>query len=178
MSCSSRNMLDVAGVGPANAKTEPGIAASMGVQASVLLQDRCPRYPAALATDLSWFAIRRHRTKARGYLHRTVLPSPTIPADQGHDAITARLLAAGDPDGLRRLLVDHGGRVRGALQRAFADALDASSIDEALSQASQRAWRAGARFDPARGSLRAWFYVIALNCARRLLAPSSIASMA
>jgi RNA polymerase sigma-70 factor (ECF subfamily) len=98
-----------------------------------------------------------------------VLPSPTIPADQGHDATTARLLAAGDPDGLRRLLLDHGARVRGALQRAFADALDASSIDEALSQASQRAWRSGARFDPARGSLRAWFYVIALNCARRLL---------
>lgn len=47
--------------------------------------------------------------------------------------------------------------------------LDDMQIDEALSQASQRVWKNGRRFDPSLGTLRSWLYVIARNCARRVL---------
>ena len=83
--------------------------------------------------------------------------------------MTASLLAAADPEGVRRLLSDHGGRVRWTLRRDFDKVLDDLEIDDALSQASHRIWRSGHRVDLERGSLRAWFYVIARNCALRLL---------
>jgi RNA polymerase sigma factor (sigma-70 family) len=86
---------------------------------------------------------------------------------EDRDRETARLLLRQDPEGLRRLLADHAGRVRFTLRREFFKVLDEQQIDDALSQASQRAWRAGHRFDPTRGTLRAWFYVIARNCALR-----------
>lgn len=85
------------------------------------------------------------------------------------DKETARLLVSGDHEGLRRLLVDHAGRVLGLLRKEFARVLDHQEIDDAVSQASVRIWRAGSRFDPARGSLGAWFLTIARNCARRVL---------
>jgi RNA polymerase sigma factor (sigma-70 family) len=47
--------------------------------------------------------------------------------------------------------------------------LDMLEIDEAINQATVRVWRSGARFDAARGSLGAWFFVVARNCARRIL---------
>jgi len=47
--------------------------------------------------------------------------------------------------------------------------LDTADIDDALSQAAARVWRAGPRFDPAKGTLRAWYYVIARNCALRIV---------
>lgn len=90
-------------------------------------------------------------------------------SEDHRDTVTARLLSSGDPEGLRRLLADHGGTVRWTLTREFSKVLDQLQIDDALSQASQRVWKSGHRFDPARGTLRAWFYVIARNCARRLL---------
>jgi RNA polymerase sigma factor (sigma-70 family) len=85
------------------------------------------------------------------------------------DRETARLLMQGDPDGLRRLLADHGGRVSGLLRKEFATVLDLQEIDDAVSQASVRAWRASDRYDPQRGTLGAWLYVIARNCARRMI---------
>lgn len=85
------------------------------------------------------------------------------------DAETARLLAAGDPEGLRRLLIDHAGKVRGALHKEFCHVLDQLQLDEALNQASLRAWRSGGTFDGNRSPLGVWFYVIARNCARRVL---------
>ena len=96
-------------------------------------------------------------------------PEPTGRPGPGRDQETARLLAAADPEGLRRLWLDHGGRVRETLRREFQSVLDESEIDDAMSQASQRVWRSGARFDPMRGSLRAWFYCIARNCTLRVI---------
>ena len=93
----------------------------------------------------------------------------SAPADPERDAETARLLAALDPEGLRRLLLDHGGKVLWTLRMDFKTVLDASEIDDALSQASERIWRFGGRFDLTRGTLRAWFYVITRNCALRIL---------
>jgi RNA polymerase sigma factor (sigma-70 family) len=86
------------------------------------------------------------------------------------DRVTARLLAAGDPEGLRRLLADHAGKVRAVLHKEFENVLDASEIDDAVAQASVRVWRQGRKFEAAKGTLRAWFYVIARNCGLRILA--------
>lgn len=44
-----------------------------------------------------------------------------------------------------------------------------SDLDDALSTASFRAWRKVATFDPSRGTLRAWFYVVCRNAAHELL---------
>jgi RNA polymerase sigma factor (sigma-70 family) len=47
--------------------------------------------------------------------------------------------------------------------------LDNLDIDEAINQATVRVWRSGRSFDQERGSLAAWFFVVARNCARRIL---------
>lgn len=90
------------------------------------------------------------------------------PAGIDRDGATAALLAAKDPEGLRRLLADHGGRIRLVLRKDY-PVLDTSEIDDALNQAALRAWRAGHRYDPKKGTLRAWFFTITRNCALRTL---------
>lgn len=85
------------------------------------------------------------------------------------DEEVLRLLQSRDPDGLRRLFDEHGPRVHGGLRREFGHLLDDAHIEEALSLAVHRAWRSAATFDLARGTLRSWFYVIARNCALRVL---------
>lgn len=96
-----------------------------------------------------------------------ILPAASSVPDR--DAETARLLVRGDQEGLRRLLVDHGGKVKGLLRKEFAKVLDLQEIDDAASQASVRVWRSGRTLDLAKGSLAAWFFTIARNCARRLI---------
>lgn len=85
------------------------------------------------------------------------------------DERAVRLMQAGNQDGLHLLLAEHGGTVKCLLQKEFGKMLDALQIDDAVNQASLRAWKSAARFDPSKGSLRSWFYVIARNCARRVL---------
>jgi RNA polymerase sigma factor (sigma-70 family) len=92
-----------------------------------------------------------------------------VNSEANRDAVTVSLLLQGDPEGLRRLLLDHGATVRWTLRNEFRDVLDELQIDEALSHASQRVWKNGRRFDPSLGTLRSWLYVIARNCARRVL---------
>jgi DNA-directed RNA polymerase specialized sigma24 family protein len=82
--------------------------------------------------------------------------------------VTVRLVVAGDPEGLRRLLQDHGAIVRARLEREF-DTLDGSEIDEAMGAMAVKVWNAGQRFDANKGTLRAWCAVIARRCALRLL---------
>jgi RNA polymerase sigma factor (sigma-70 family) len=94
--------------------------------------------------------------------------SPDI-TGKDRDATTVGLLAAGDNEGLKRLIADHGGRVRWTLRNEFDKVLDASDIDDALGQATVRVWKSRHRFDPTQGTLRAWFYVIARNCALRIV---------
>lgn len=88
---------------------------------------------------------------------------------RGPDEEVLRLLKARNPDGLRRLLDEHGPRVNGGLRREFRNVLDDGHIDEAVCLAAHRAWRSADTFDLARGTLRSWFYVIARNCALRVL---------
>lgn len=75
------------------------------------------------------------------------------------------LLRARDEGGLRLLLEDVGARVVWWLRREFGRALDDDDIDEAVATGAHRAWRAIDTFDPERGTLRAWFYVICRNAA-------------
>lgn len=96
-----------------------------------------------------------------------IIPKPGLKPDR--DPETIRLLMSGDPDALRRLLRDHGGTVLAKLRRDFNKVLDQQEIEDALSRASLRVWRAGKSYDPARGSLATWLYVISRNCARRVL---------
>ncbi|MFO1029749.1 MAG: sigma-70 family RNA polymerase sigma factor [Planctomycetota bacterium] len=91
------------------------------------------------------------------------------PAPDDGDRDTVQLLLARDARGLTRLLEQHGARVRAALRASFGGALSDSDLDDALSTASFRAWRKVATFDPSRGTLRAWFYVVCRNAAHELL---------
>ncbi len=93
----------------------------------------------------------------------------TDPSASDRDAETASLLLASDPEGLRRLVDDHASRVRSTLRADLKKVLDHSEIDDALSQATHRVWRARPRIDLRRGTLRAWYYTIARNCALRIL---------
>jgi RNA polymerase sigma factor (sigma-70 family) len=97
-------------------------------------------------------------------------PHAANSADEARDRVTLSLLIADHPDGLRRLLIDHGGTVRNGLRRMFGRALDASDLDDAIGTAIANIWQARLTFDPSHGTLRAWLFVIARNCALNLLA--------
>jgi len=86
------------------------------------------------------------------------------------DHETLRLLQAGDADGLARLIHDHGAHVQAHLRRKFHSALDRWQIEDAVSLAAIRAWQSANTFDPELGRLRAWFAIIARNCALSLVA--------
>jgi DNA-directed RNA polymerase specialized sigma24 family protein len=97
-------------------------------------------------------------------------PAVRATAATDRDRLTIELLMRGDPEGLRHLLEDHGGRVQAKLERVFGRALDASEIAEAMSLAAVRVWRSPSQLDHRDGTLRAWLFVIARNCALELLA--------
>lgn len=90
-------------------------------------------------------------------------------AEPDRDAVTTGRLIAGDPEGLRRLLQDHGGLIQARLRRDFGKALDDAEIDEAMGAMAVKVWNAASRFDATKGTLRAWATVIARNCALRQL---------
>lgn len=98
-------------------------------------------------------------------------PSPTAAeAGRMRDVTTLALMVADDPEGMRRLLLDHGGTVRNGLRRTFGRTLDNSDLEDALGAAIANIWQARLRFDPKQGTLRGWLFVIARNCALNLLA--------
>lgn len=92
------------------------------------------------------------------------------PNNSSNDLEILDLLIAGKSEGVRRLLEENGDRVRSYLKRKFRDELDHWQIEEAMSMAAVRAWQSASRFDPTRGSLRAWYAVVARNCALSLIA--------
>lgn len=95
-------------------------------------------------------------------------PIPAGPRPDRDGDTVARLLR-GDPDGLRQLLLDHGGTIAARLRKDFTRVLDDHEIDEAMSAMTVRIWKAAPRFDATKGTLRAWASVIARNCALRVL---------
>lgn len=77
-------------------------------------------------------------------------------------------MRARDPEGLRQLLSTHGARVRWSLRREFQNLVE-DDFDEVLNAASYSAWCAVDSYDRRRGTLAAWFYVIARNAALGIL---------
>lgn len=85
------------------------------------------------------------------------------------DAEIVRLMNEREARGLRMLLSVHGARARAGLKRRFGGHLSEGEIDEALNTATYRAWRRVHTYDPKRGTLRAWFFVIASNAGREIV---------
>jgi RNA polymerase sigma-70 factor (ECF subfamily) len=85
--------------------------------------------------------------------------SPCAAALSGSGAVLAC------EDDLARLLQTAGPAIRAVLWRKYATALRETEIDDVLSIALHRVWKNRSRFDPARGSLRAWFFCIAERAA-------------
>ena len=79
------------------------------------------------------------------------------------DAEIVRLLTERQSIGLRSLLDRYGAITQSAIKKALGNSLDDAEIDEAMSTASYNAWRAIDTYEPDKGSLRAWFFVIARN---------------
>lgn len=96
-------------------------------------------------------------------------PSSSPSAPSPDDAETVRFLRERDAAGLRLLLTVHGSIVRTCVKKTFGDALSDLEIDDVMNKAAFNAWRAADSFDPVKGSLRAWFLVIARNAARGVL---------
>jgi RNA polymerase sigma factor (sigma-70 family) len=96
-------------------------------------------------------------------------PSCSQTAASGDDAEIVRLLRAREPAGLRLLLGIHGPGVRTCVRRTLGDALSETEMDDVINKAAFHAWRCADTFDAERGTLRAWFLVIARNAARGIL---------
>jgi len=89
---------------------------------------------------------------------------------QDHESVEqdweiVRRMTGRDSEGLRQLLITHGGRVKWCLTRELGGALGDSDIDEAINTAAYKIWAAAPSFDGRKGTLRAWFYAIARNAA-------------
>ncbi len=70
---------------------------------------------------------------------------------------------------LTALLRTHGPSIRGLLVKRFLGLLRDADLEDVLVIALHSVWRHREKFDPARGSLRAWFYRVADYAAQDLL---------
>jgi RNA polymerase sigma factor (sigma-70 family) len=79
-------------------------------------------------------------------------------------ALAARL-AGGEADALAGILRLVGPKIAAGLMRRH-PVLGPEDIEDILSIASQRLWESRTQYDAARGSLAAWFFIIADNAAK------------
>jgi RNA polymerase sigma factor (sigma-70 family) len=97
------------------------------------------------------------------------MPQEPMPGLQGEDPLQLALQLKGDePAALEGVIRALGPRVVAGLKKRHA-ALSAEDIEDALSIASHRLWEARALYDPAKGSLASWFFIIADNVAKDVL---------
>jgi RNA polymerase sigma factor (sigma-70 family) len=98
------------------------------------------------------------------------LMSQTLPQRLACNEIVqaAVRLQQGDVSALELVLRTLGPRVAAGLQKRH-PALGLEDIEDVLSAASHRLWLARDQYDPSRGSLAAWFFIIADNLARDLI---------
>ncbi len=78
----------------------------------------------------------------------------------------AGMLADKSEPGLRLLLEVHGPRVLWLLRDRFGGVLAEPDLLGVLNDAAWKAFEAGAQYDPAKGTLGGWFWLIAANAAR------------
>jgi RNA polymerase sigma factor (sigma-70 family) len=88
--------------------------------------------------------------------------------DLNDDSLVLRMMDC-DEDALRLFLETHGPRIRGALRSKFRDVLADPEIDEAMNMAALKAYRNIDRFDGFKGTLRGWFYIIAVRTTQDLI---------
>ncbi len=93
----------------------------------------------------------------------------TTPAPTAGDAEIVRLLSEREGRGLRLLLATYAAGTRAGLKKRFGGALSEAEIDDALSTATFRAWRKAHTYTATRGTLGAWFFVIASNAGREIV---------
>ncbi len=92
----------------------------------------------------------------------------SVEAGDRQDDLAFRFLH-GSEEALKELLTVHGAVVEQALKVRFGSRLVDADIQDVLSIALYKSWKARNRFDPGKGSLRTWFYLIARNTALDLL---------
>ena len=80
-----------------------------------------------------------------------------VGSSDADDLEIARLLRADPHEGIRRLLLQCGGRIRGYLRQRF-PSLDESDLQDVLTDAMLAVAES---YDPARGTLPAWFLLLA-----------------
>jgi RNA polymerase sigma-70 factor (ECF subfamily) len=97
--------------------------------------------------------------------------TPQGPASEDPLQLAVRL-QQGDVAALETILQTLGPKVAAGLQKRHA-ALGAEDIEDVLSMSSHRLWQSRAQYDPKKGSLAAWFFIIADNLARDLLRKES-----
>jgi RNA polymerase sigma-70 factor (ECF subfamily) len=81
----------------------------------------------------------------------------------------SELLATGDDRVLEDILRAYGGPICAALARKYTGILQQADIEDVLSIGLFRVWSNRESFDPAKGTLQAWFYRIVDNAARDVL---------
>jgi RNA polymerase sigma-70 factor (ECF subfamily) len=91
---------------------------------------------------------------------------PGLPAEDPQQL--ASQLKRGDPAALERAIRTLGPRVAVGLKRRH-PTLSAEDIEDVLSTASLRLWQSRAQYDPAKGSLASWYFIIADNAAKDVL---------
>lgn len=87
----------------------------------------------------------------------------STPPTTARDHETVRLLRERHPDGMRMLVEDHRASVQALLRQRFERFLPLHEIDAALAAALVRIWEAP--FAHTTGTLRAWLFVAARDCA-------------
>jgi RNA polymerase sigma factor (sigma-70 family) len=108
--------------------------------------------------------------------------TPVPPADELLQLADG--LKQGDVRALEAVIRTLGPKIAAGLARRH-PTLRAEDIEDVLSVASHRLWESRAQYDPSRGSLAAWFFVIADNAAkdvvrkasRRLEQPADVAQL-
>jgi RNA polymerase sigma factor (sigma-70 family) len=89
-----------------------------------------------------------------------------MPPKDGLSELALRL-SHGDVEALTAVIRTVGPRIAAGLIRRH-PLLRAEDIEDVLSIASQRLWESRTRYDAAKGSLAAWFFIIADNAAKDL----------
>ncbi|NQV27754.1 MAG: RNA polymerase sigma factor [Rhodopirellula sp.] len=90
-------------------------------------------------------------------------------ADSTSQPEIGQRLISGDENALEAALRAHGPPVRALLRRKFFGPLTDTDFEDILAMALYRMWQYRTRYDPARASLRVWFYRIAENVTRDVL---------
>jgi RNA polymerase sigma factor (sigma-70 family) len=97
------------------------------------------------------------------------MPQEPMPGLSAEDPMQLALqLQRNEPRALEGVIRALGPRVAAGLKKRHPN-LTAEDVEDALSVAVHRLWESRSRYDPAKGSLASWFFIIADNAAKDVL---------